>query len=281
MSTGVNQGRQGTLAYWLVHMLSFVTGNLDEQGGNVFAPGFYDMASKGRGDFAATLFDGEFGAMRTGEIPGGLLSSYILDAENPVRVLFVIAGNPLLSLPGQALLEKAFAQLELFVVIDVYPNATSELADWLLPATDQFERSDLGVSGNSMQFDSWLQFTENVAEPQHERREEWWIFSRLAQLLGVKSDARRSRPDRGAVVADRPHVERERDHPPRTVGEPPWPTARQIDRVRHLLRREDPNVRRPCRLLSRGICAGDRALCATLRGAGGVARRADVPDQST
>ena len=29
MSTGVNMGRQGTLAYWLVHMLSFVTGNLD------------------------------------------------------------------------------------------------------------------------------------------------------------------------------------------------------------------------------------------------------------
>ncbi|HKJ25757.1 MAG TPA: molybdopterin-dependent oxidoreductase, partial [Myxococcota bacterium] len=26
MSTGVNMGRQGTLAYWLVHMLSFVTG---------------------------------------------------------------------------------------------------------------------------------------------------------------------------------------------------------------------------------------------------------------
>ncbi len=28
MSTGVNQSRQGTLAYWLLNMLSFVTGNL-------------------------------------------------------------------------------------------------------------------------------------------------------------------------------------------------------------------------------------------------------------
>ncbi|MFM2078416.1 MAG: hypothetical protein RJA49_2306, partial [Actinomycetota bacterium] len=31
-STGINMGRQGTLAYWLVHMLSFVTGRLDAEG---------------------------------------------------------------------------------------------------------------------------------------------------------------------------------------------------------------------------------------------------------
>src|SRR5262249_40300333 len=39
MSTGVNMGRQGTLAYWLLHMLSFATGNLDRRGGNVLSVG--------------------------------------------------------------------------------------------------------------------------------------------------------------------------------------------------------------------------------------------------
>ena len=39
MSTGVNMGRQGTLAYWLLHMLSFVTGNLDRRGGNILSVG--------------------------------------------------------------------------------------------------------------------------------------------------------------------------------------------------------------------------------------------------
>jgi formate dehydrogenase len=57
----------------------------------------------------------------------------------------------------------------------------------MLPATDQFERADLCTSGLAMQPRPWVQFTARVAEPQHERREEWWIFARLAQELGVKS----------------------------------------------------------------------------------------------
>ena len=43
-STGLNMGRQGTLAYWLVHMLSFVTGRLDVEGGNLKSDGFYANA---------------------------------------------------------------------------------------------------------------------------------------------------------------------------------------------------------------------------------------------
>ena len=187
MSTGVNQGRQGTLAYWLLQMLTFVTGNLDEPGGNVPSQGYYDIAAKGRRDYAAGFIDGEFGRMRTGELPGGLLSHYILDSKEPVKALFVIGGNPLLSLPGEAALEKAFGALELLVVIDIYPTATGEYAHWLLPATDQFERGDIGISGLSMQVDPWVQFTPPVVAAQHERREEWWIFARLAQQLGLSS----------------------------------------------------------------------------------------------
>ncbi|MEO2182497.1 MAG: molybdopterin-dependent oxidoreductase, partial [bacterium] len=48
MSTGVNMGRQGSLAYWLLFMLSVVTGNLDKPGGNVYSRGFYPAAKAGR-----------------------------------------------------------------------------------------------------------------------------------------------------------------------------------------------------------------------------------------
>jgi anaerobic selenocysteine-containing dehydrogenase len=37
----------------------------------------------------------------------------------------VVAGNPLLSIAGQERLRKAFEQLDLLVVIDIYPSATS------------------------------------------------------------------------------------------------------------------------------------------------------------
>ena len=37
VSTGLNMGRQGSLAYWLAQMLLLLTGNLDRPGGNYFA----------------------------------------------------------------------------------------------------------------------------------------------------------------------------------------------------------------------------------------------------
>src|SRR5262249_49898223 len=94
MSTGVNMGRQGTLAYWLLHMLSFATGNRDRRGGNILSVGFYPAAKAGRRDFAQSFADTEFGRVRRGSLPGNLLADAILSERDPVRALIVVAGNP-------------------------------------------------------------------------------------------------------------------------------------------------------------------------------------------
>ena len=195
MSTGVNMGRQGTLAYWLLHMLSFVTGNLDKRGGNVLSEGFYLSAKAGRRRFEDGFRDSPHGVLRKGTLPGNLLASEIQDAEQPIRALFVVAGNPILSIAGEEELRKAFADLELLVVVDLYRSATGELADYVLPATDMFERADVNLTGLGLQHRPWIQYTEAVVAPQHERREEWWIFARLAQALGLKSPLDRGESD--------------------------------------------------------------------------------------
>ncbi|MEX2209045.1 MAG: molybdopterin-dependent oxidoreductase [Myxococcota bacterium] len=187
LSTGVNMGRQGTLAYWLLHMLSFATGNLDRRGGNILSVGFYEAAKAGRREFDQSFTDTEFGRLRKGSLPGNLISHAILDAEKPVRALIVVAGNPLLSIGGEARMREAFDALELLVCIDLYANATGEYAGWLLPSTDMFERADVNITGLGLQHEPWIQFTEAVVSPQAERREEWWIFARLARELGLKS----------------------------------------------------------------------------------------------
>jgi len=187
MSTGVNMGRQGTLAYWLLHMLSFVTGNLDRRGGNVLSVGFYESAKAGRRSFADGFSDSEFGPLRKGSLPGTLLSHYILDHSEPVRALVVVAGNPLLSIGGGERLREALASLELLVCVDLYRNATGELAHYLLPATDMFERADINITGLGLQYEPWIQWTDPVVAPRGERREEWWIFARLCQELGLRS----------------------------------------------------------------------------------------------
>lgn len=191
MSTGVNMGRHGTLAYWLVQMLSFVTGNLDRRGGNIESVGYYPPAARsGSTDPTRTFFeDPRFGRMRhvRGSLPGNLLADAILTpGPGQVRALFVVAGNPLLSMPDELRLREAFESLELLVCIDLYRTATGELADYLLPATDQFERADLTYAGLGLQHRPHVQFTPRVVEPQDERREEWWILGRLCQELGFK-----------------------------------------------------------------------------------------------
>ncbi|MEZ5376821.1 MAG: molybdopterin-dependent oxidoreductase [Acidimicrobiales bacterium] len=194
-STGINMGRQGTLAYWLVHMLSFVTGRLDVDGGNLKSDGFFPNAVSGRGVTEQRYVETEFGRLRAGNLPGTLMADAILDADEPVRAMFVWAGNPLLSIAGQERLAKAFEQLELLVVVDIYPSATSELAHVRLPGTDMYEREDLNIVNIGTSYQPFAQFTPAVVEPRAERRPEWWIAHRLIQELGGESLLDTETPD--------------------------------------------------------------------------------------
>lgn len=194
MSTGVNMGRHGTLCYWLLQMLAFVTGNLDRRGGNLYSPGFYPAAKAGRiapeqVSFQDPDLPEHYGPLRRvrGMLPGNLLPDMIEQEEAPIRALIVFAGNPLLSMAGEARLRRAFEKLELVVVLDLFRNATGELADYLLPCADMLERRDLNICGLGMQVQPFVQYTDAVVPPAAERREEWWILHRLLQVMGLPS----------------------------------------------------------------------------------------------
>ncbi len=186
-STGINMGRQGTLAYWLVHMLSFVTGKLDVEGGNLKSDGFYPNARSGAGVPAQGYVDTEFGTLRRGALPGTLMSHAILDSESPIRAMIVVAGNPVLSIAGQDRLRKAFEQLELLIVIDIYPSATAELAHVVLPSTDMYERDDLNIVNIGTSAQPFAQYTPAVAASTADRKPEWWIAHRFLRELGLPS----------------------------------------------------------------------------------------------
>ncbi|MCG8316722.1 MAG: molybdopterin-dependent oxidoreductase [Pseudomonadales bacterium] len=189
MSTGVNMGRQGTLCYWLVQMLSLVTGNLDKQGGNLYSLGFYPAAKAGRIKLDNLFFNSSVGELRLvrGALPGNLLPDFIEDDTDPIKALLVFAGNPILSMAGESRQREAFKQLDLLVSVDLYRNATGELADYVLPAADMLERSDINICGLGMQSQPFVQYTDAVVEPHYERKEDWWILAKLEQAYGVNS----------------------------------------------------------------------------------------------
>ena len=194
-STGINMGRQGTLAYWLVHMLSFVTGRLDVEGGNLKSDGFYPNAKSGAGVVEQNYVDTEFGRLRRGSLPGTLMSHSVLDSEEPVRAMIVMSGNPLLSIAGEDQMRKALEQLELLVVADIYPNATSEFAHVVLPCTDMYERDDLNIVNIGTSALPFAQYTPAVVDALHDRKPEWWIAHRLMQELGLPSILNDPSPD--------------------------------------------------------------------------------------
>lgn len=192
MSTGVNMGRQGTLAYWLLHMLLFVTGNLGKAGGNFYGLGFYERGPQAGMRVPEGQVTNKFGEMRKPggigiNLPGVLMADYLLDPEEPVTAMFVSSGNPVLSVAGEQHLREAFTALELLVCVDIYPNATSEYAHYLLPAAGAFEREDINITGLGLQYQPSVQFTEAVVPPQYERKPDWWIFESLSQAMGYQS----------------------------------------------------------------------------------------------
>ncbi len=187
MSTGANMGRQGTFAYWLVQMLSLITGNLGARGGNIYSPGYFPAATVGKPKTDDPFFATEFGELRriAGSLPGNLLVEHI--ESGLIKGLICMSGNPILSMGGENRLKAALAKLELLVVIDIYSNATATFADYVLPATDWLERSDVNSLSLGFQPEPYVQYTDAVVAPRYERRSEWWIFARLMQALGLPS----------------------------------------------------------------------------------------------
>ena len=191
MSTGVNMGPFGSIAYWLVQGLNLITGNIDRRGGLLVPRGPFDSLK-----LAGWLGLGDFNEHRTlrgdwhqvaGCFPIAALPGEI-DNEDPrrIRALFVSAGNPVHSMPDGGALARAFDKLSLLVSIDIYRNETSAHADYLLPATDMLERSDYPASHAMLQITPHAQYTPAMVPPKYERREEWRIFSDLALACGAK-----------------------------------------------------------------------------------------------
>jgi anaerobic selenocysteine-containing dehydrogenase len=190
MSTGVNQGSHGALAYLLLHMISLLTGNLGRQGGNLYSKGIAVTTAKTRRRSDDPFFDTPLGPMRTvgGSWPGSLFADLVQRPEAPIRALIVVSGNPLLSLSGGERVRAALAQLELIIVVDLYRSVTAELADFVLPATDWLEREDVNTLGAmGVQLQPYAQYTPAVVPAKGERRDDWWIVSRLLQAMGRPS----------------------------------------------------------------------------------------------
>lgn len=193
LSTGVNQGSHGTVAFWIQEAINAVTGNLDRLGGTLvgrgYVPDFPKHARKGGHTMRKDL--SRVGAMPSvaDTFPAGLIADEILTpGEGQVRALFCLAGNPLLTVPNaNGRLQKALESLELLVVIDIFRNETANHAHYVLPGCSALQRPDLPFVFQSLmgvQPTPYVQYTDALAPPEDEQRDETLILLQLAKACG-------------------------------------------------------------------------------------------------
>ena len=82
-----------------------------------------------------------------------------------IRALIVLGGNPLLSVGGGERARKAYEKLDLLISVDIYPSATAEMSNYVLPATDWLERPDINLLGSGLQPIPYVQYTDAMAPP--------------------------------------------------------------------------------------------------------------------
>ncbi len=167
--------------------LQALCGHLDAPGGNVFrmSDGFRVRRTMTAPPPGVAAIGGEHPAFigARHEAHAVALPRAILEGDPyPVRALIIGGSSLLTSWPDPALWRRAFAALDLLVVIDLFPTADGEYADYLLPAAGGYEIESYVVrhTGRATRVTA----RRPVIDPPGEARSDYRIYAELAARLG-------------------------------------------------------------------------------------------------
>ena len=114
------------------------------------------------------------------------LGQALLSSEPPIRSLFVFNSNPAAVAPDtQAVLAGLRRDDLLTVVLEHFQTDTADYADYLLPATTFLEHPDIYTAYGHY----YLQWAEPVVQAVGQARPNSWVFSQLAQRLGLADES--------------------------------------------------------------------------------------------
>jgi anaerobic selenocysteine-containing dehydrogenase len=189
---GVSTQEFGGLAHWLINVLNLVTGNLDRAGGAMFTRAAVDVVKRTRrgshGRFRSRVRGlPEFG----GELPVATLAEEMLTpGPGQVRALVTSAGNPVLSTPNGAQLDRALAGLDFMVSIDFYLNETTRHAHLILPPTSPLEHDHYDLVFYLLAVRNAAKFSPAVFSAPPGALHDWQIFLGLQRRLERGTKAR-------------------------------------------------------------------------------------------
>jgi anaerobic selenocysteine-containing dehydrogenase len=181
---GVSTAEFGTICHWAIQMLNMVTGNLDRVGGVMLTNPAIDvigMGLAGRGHldlYRSRVRDvPEFG----GELPVSVMREEIeTPGDGQIRAMLTLAGNPVLSTPDGAALDRALGGLDFMAAVDIYLNETTRHADVILPPTSALEREQYDLIFHVLSVRNTARFTPAIFPKSRDQRHDWQIFREIA-----------------------------------------------------------------------------------------------------
>jgi anaerobic selenocysteine-containing dehydrogenase len=180
---GVSAGPWGTVCQWAVTCLNVLTGNLDRPGGAMFTTPAIDAVGTGligRGHHDAWRSRVRGLPETAGELPVAVLREEIeTPGEGQVRALLTVAGNPVLSTPDGARLDRALRDLDFMAAVDIYVNETTRHADVILPPTTALERDHYDLVFHLLAVRNTARFTPAVFEKESDQRHDWQVFREI------------------------------------------------------------------------------------------------------
>jgi len=182
---GLEHSRHSTLNTYLAKLLFLVTGHFGKPGTNTFHTSFLPLVGHSKDPEEGGITTAVTKTRAIGKLfPPNVLPQEI-DSDDPKRIRGVVvdSGNPAMTGADSQAYRDAFEKLDLLVVIDVAMTETARLADYVLPAQNQYEKHEATFFG--------LDFPENafhlrrpVVEPAPNTLPEPEIYRRLAVAMG-------------------------------------------------------------------------------------------------
>lgn len=188
---GVSTQVYGGLCQWLINALNILTGNLDKKGGAMFTQPAVDFIARGK-------YEKRFGRWHSrvrglpeslGELPVAALAEEILTpGEGQIRTLITSCGNPVLSTPNGAQVDKALASLDFMVSIDIYINETTRHAHIILPPATGLEVSHYDLTFHVLAVRNTAKYSPPLFEKAPEARHDYEIYQELAHRLSGNTE---------------------------------------------------------------------------------------------
>ena len=188
---GVSTQSFGSLCHWLINSINILTGNFDRAGGAMFTAPAFDILQASKG---GNIFNRWQSRVRNlpefmGELPVAALSEEIeTDGDGQIKALVTSCGNPVLSTPNGARLDRALENLEFMVSIDIYINETTRHANIILPPATGLETSHYDVIFNLFAVRNTAKYSAPLFPKNENAKYDWEIFQELAHRLHGKNE---------------------------------------------------------------------------------------------